>query len=76
MVIQISWKVAILTAKIVSIKKLAINRVNFFLKLKVDLNQICKFVLTQCYEIWNFTVTEFLYIFIKDSRDASKLQKM
>ena len=39
-----------------------------FVKSNFHLNQTCKIVLTQNHEIWNFTATESLDIFIKDRR--------
>ena len=54
--------------KVSSTKTLPIGKVDSFLKSSFDLNQTCKIVLTQNHEIWNFTATELLDIFVKDRR--------
>ena len=46
-----------------------------FLKSNVELNQICKMVLTQSNYIWNLNATDLLYILIKGRRNDLNLYK-
>ena len=49
--------------KVSSINKMPISKIESFLKSNFGWNQICKIVLTQNHQIWNFNVSDSRYFF-------------
>ena len=74
--IRISGKSLSCFKKGSTVKKLSISDCESFLESIFDLTEYAKYCLQETAKIWTFNVTDLLYIFLKDWKNALIIQKM